>query len=177
MTSDIFSQLNIDASNPWFTHAPHLLDTCINLASQPGQIKILEIGMGDGSSKVFSYIAKNYSNVHITSIETNPAWFDKCYNTFYKDVENVNCILYDSFENKYTSLIEEFDLIFVDQGSWEDRNKSINQFIKQTKCFVVHDYDYIANHWPDTHALLKNTFPYFNWIDEPNTESTLICKK
>jgi hypothetical protein len=86
-----------------------------------------------------------------------------------------------SYDSKYDmeDFKHNYDLIFVDQGDWSDRSKSLVFFKNQTKCFIVHDYDYLQRNWPDIHAMLWEKFNIEwdeNWKQHRVTDPpTLVC--
>lgn len=149
----------------WYTHAPFLYKKCKELIQDKTKINILEIGMGHSSSSILSYFAANFSQIQIETIETIEEWHNTCTEKYYKHLKNVVTHYHTNFEEKYANnfLNKTYDLIFVDQGSWEDRNKSILYFYKQTKSLIVHDYDYNLRVWPDTHNILEQKFKNIIW--------------
>ena len=164
----------------YYTHVPFLFKKCAELCKQ-STVRILELGMGKGSSAILSYFAKNNQNILIDSIETDKVWSDQCFPLYYKGVQNVKPYYMSSYDSKYDmeDFKHNYDLIFVDQGDWSDRNKSLNYFKKQTKCFIVHDYDYLQRTWPDTHNMLWGEFNTEwdeNWKQNRITDPpTLVC--
>jgi hypothetical protein len=163
----------------YYTHVPFVYEKCKNLL-QKKEVNILEIGMGVGSSTVFSYFAKN-KNFIINSIETEKEWYTKCVNQYYNNT-NVKHHFNDSFDIKYTlnSFDTHYDLIFVDQGNWDDRNRSILYFLDKTDSFIIHDYDYNLRTWPDTHSKLLNKFKTIIWDNDwqqnlLTNPPTLVC--
>jgi hypothetical protein len=180
--SDTNQRKNYDVWG-WYTHTPFIYKRCKELMKQ-ANVNILEIGMGVGSSSIFSFFAKNHPNFNVDSIETDYDWYNTCIEKYYSNITNIKYYYHESYDNKYTQeeFSKKYDLIFVDQGSWEDRNKSILHFLKNANSIIVHDYDYNLRVWPDTHDELLKTFANIywdvNWRDLLLTNPpTIVCKK
>jgi hypothetical protein len=179
--SDTNQRKNYDVWG-WYTHTPFIYKRCKELMKQ-ANVNILEIGMGVGSSSIFSFFAKNHPNFNVDSIETDYNWYNTCIEKYYSNITNIKYYYHESYDNKYTQeeFSKKYDLIFVDQGSWEDRNKSILHFLKNANSIIVHDYDYNLRVWPDTHDELLKTFANIdwdvNWRDLLLTNPpTIVCK-
>jgi len=166
----------------YYTHTPYLFKRCKELVKDT-DVNILEIGMGVGSSSILSFFCKNNTNFNVDSIETDYDWYNTCIEKYYKTVTNVEHYYHENYDSKYTQkeFKKKYDLVFVDQRSWEDRNKSILHFLKNTDSIIVHDYDYNLRAWPDTHNKLVETFANIdwdnNWSDSSLTNPpTIVCK-
>lgn len=128
-------------TNPYYTHRKHLKKE-LNSLNKKNKIKILEFGVGDGSSLIFNEFAKNNKNVKIEAFETDKDWLKKTkekyelsnYKFFY--VENWSDFL---TEHKFT---ESYDLVFIDQSPWEARIKTLDILINKSSITILHDYDY-----------------------------------
>lgn len=160
-------------NNIWgyYTHVPYLYKACKQMSSLHQPVNVLELGMGIGSSSIFSYFSNKFP-MNIVSIETNKERFKHCTETYYKNTE-IKYYYHTSYEQKYDDNFfnnKTYDLIFIDQGSWEDRNKSILFYINKTNSFIVHDYDYNLRTWPETHNLLFKKFNKITWNEEWQNE-------
>lgn len=169
------TMLGMDLHNPYYTHAPYLYEVCKRITQNNKRAKVLELGMGNGSSPIFAHFSRE--GMVVDSVETDHTWYLQCVEKYYKGLENVNPVHHLDFKQKYAELNnKEYDLVFVDQGSWEDRNSSLIFLLHRTKCFIAHDYDYNQSHWPETHEMLRATFPEFTLYSEL-TPPTLVCEK
>jgi hypothetical protein len=127
--------------HPYYTHRKYLIEQ-LNLLSKKDHVKILEFGVGDGSSSVFNEFALKNKNFQITAFETDPIWLNKVKNEYelpnynFNYIRDWNDLLLDkNFKDKY-------DLIFVDQSPWEARIKTIDLLIDKSEVIILHDYDY-----------------------------------
>jgi hypothetical protein len=134
-------------TNQYTTHQPLLLEL---LKKTSGNI--LELGCGEGSTKVFKNFVNNKRKLY--SIESNKEWYDK-----YKYLEDENHeLMYinaPSIDNEetgkiWTSYIDEklknikFEIVFIDQSPWTARTECLKYFIDKAKYIVVHDVDYFV---------------------------------
>lgn len=169
--------------NPFYTHRPYLIEELEKLKDKPN-VKIIEFGVGEGSSLIFNEYAKKYSNLQIEAYETDKEWMDSM-EIKYK-LENYNF----HFINDWNSLLvpenfqDQYDLVFIDQAPWEARIASLNLIKEKSQVIILHDYDYynhtITNHIYDVG---ENTFfekynDTFNLINHHQTlPPTLVFNK
>lgn len=128
-------------NNPYYTHQPYLIQELEKLKDLPN-VKILEFGVGDGSSAIFHEYALKYKNLQINAYETDGNWLnnmrDKYHldNYIFNDVENwIDFLISDNFN-------DECDLIFIDQAPWEARIQTLDLIKNKSKVIILHDYDF-----------------------------------
>jgi hypothetical protein len=118
--------------------------------------KVLETGMGFGSTKFFVD-----NGIHTTSIEMQSCdWYEKVC----KEIKDNG--LFTSYLSLGTSGVVEiidsldrFDFIFVD-GHGENRWEQINTSFRHTNVIVTHDTEAMVYEWQNTKLP-----PGWSWID------------
>jgi len=128
-------------SQEYYTHRKYLIKS-LNSLSKKNKIKILEFGVGEGSSLVFNDFASKNKNFSITAFETDYWWLNQT-----KDKYELDNYKFNYVNNWNEFLIEEnfkdnYDLIFIDQSPWEARIKTIDLLISKSKITILHDYDF-----------------------------------
>lgn len=127
------------------THQKYTAKELDNLSSEA---KILELGIGNGSSPLMYEFCKNNPNAIVQSFETDSSWFDKMYKTF-GDLPNYVFKLIGSWDDLKEHVTEEkYDLTFVDQSPWMARIESIDLLKEKCDLFILHDYDFFNKSSP-----------------------------
>lgn len=128
-------------SDPYYTHRKYLKKE-LSLLDSKNKLKILEFGVGEGSSSIFNEFALNNKNIKIEAFETDKAWLDETKEKYELDnykfthIDNWNDFLIEK------NFQENYDLIFVDQSPWEARVKTLDILINKSSVTILHDYDY-----------------------------------
>jgi len=126
--------------NDYYTHQKYLIRT-LNLFDYEKTINCLEFGTGEGSSSVFCDFARKYKNINIESFEHENNWFKTMKSKY--SLENYKFNLIDWSTFNYDNLKDKiYDLIFVDQGSWDARIDTIDNMKDNAKYIILHDYCY-----------------------------------
>jgi len=156
------------------------------------KVNVLEFGSGDGSSIVFNEYANKYKDIlTVQSFEHVIDWYEKMKSKY--SLSNYTFNLVDWAKFDYTELKKEkYDFVFVDQGIWEERIRTIDELKDCTKIFILHDYCYYNGFRQHTtpyqdmpeNSVGKGTYFYEKYNDEfeliPETSlypPTLIFKK
>ena len=144
--------------NPFYTHRPFLINELEKLKNK-STVKILEFGVGDGSSEIIHEYASNNKNFYIEAYETDISWLNEMKRKY--QLENYNFTYIESwdwlFENH--TFDENYDLVFIDQAPWEARIQTLNLISPKSKVSILHDYDFY-NHsiTNDIYATGEGTF-------------------
>lgn len=126
--------------NPYYTHQQSLINT-LNLFDNSKKINILEFGVGEGSSSILNDYAKKNSKIKIQSFEHDLNWLIDMKNKYSLSNYTFNHVDWNSFD--YAELKKyEYDIIFIDQGSWEARITTIDELKNNSKYIILHDYCY-----------------------------------
>ena len=126
--------------NPYYTHQQFLINT-LNLFNNSNKINILEFGVGEGSSSILNDYAQKNSKIKITSFEHDLNWLIDMKNKYSLSNYTFNHVDWESFD--YRELKKyEYDIIFVDQGSWDARITTIDELKNNSKYIILHDYCY-----------------------------------
>jgi hypothetical protein len=129
--------------NPYYTHRPYLID-CLNKLENKNKkqkVKILELGVGDGSSEIFNSFAQKNKNFSIKGFDNDKGWVDSMKSKF--ELKNYKFESIDSWQSFLDSCDKSYyDLVFIDQAPWEARISSLDFFINKSDTIILHDYDY-----------------------------------
>lgn len=127
----------VHCTEAYYTHRPYLSR---ELSRLKDQAKILELGVGHGSSLLIHNYCKD-NNCFATSFETNKQWFDDMKEQY--QLMNYKFNLIESWSNFDEIFIDSFyDLVFVDQSPWEARIDSMDYLASKSNVIILHDYDY-----------------------------------
>jgi hypothetical protein len=131
-------------SHPFYTHQKYLREQLDSLdLTKP--IKCLEFGSGIGSGDVFNEFTSLYPDFQVITYEHDVEWFNQMKEKYSADNYKFNLIKWEEFD--YTALKnEKYDLIFVDQGVWSERARTVRELINNSDIIVVHDFDYFNKH-------------------------------
>lgn len=127
-------------NHPFYTHRQYLIEQIEKLdLTQPNII--LEFGTGIGSGDVFKEYADKYPLLTIISYEHDVEWFNQM-KTQYESTNYIfNLIEWDNFD--YNSLKNKhYNIIFVDQGIWIERARTVDEMIDNSDVIIIHDFDY-----------------------------------
>jgi hypothetical protein len=104
-------------------------------------LKILEFGCGNFSSKLLSWLKPQY-NLQISSFESDINWIKEVQPTISYDIYPVDD--WNSFlsDNKIRLKEEKYDVAFVDQAPWEARHETIKYIKDSCEYIILHDCDY-----------------------------------
>jgi hypothetical protein len=127
--------------NAYYTHQKYLKR---ELDSLKKTAKVLELGVGDGSSPLMYEFCQKNPRAKVFAFENDEGWLNNMKSKY--ELKNYS-FSYLSEWNQLEDMIESsaFDLVFVDQSPWEARTYSIDLLKGRVKTFIVHDYDYF-NH-------------------------------
>ena len=150
-------KLNLNAG--WSYSTQQILNIIPHL--KVGNIKILELGSGESTSKIYDYFSTLFPKVTFYSFETSEEYL--CRRT------DINSVLYDTVENCILPN-EKFDLILVDGPTGEVRNKwyaKIKEICK--KDTIIHIDDFC--HYDSFSTNLDSNFEYttLDYMDRANT--------
>ncbi len=175
--------------NPYYTHQ-ETLTRILNSFNYENEINCLEFGSGDGSSIIFHEFALKNKNLKIESFEHDEAWLNNMKSKY--ELPNYKFNLVDWENIDYTPLKNKtYDLVFVDQGNWESRIKTIDELTFNANCIILHDYCYYNGFGPgmiptpnmdfnsvDENSFFKKYHKHFNLIGETKLyPPTLIFNK
>lgn len=125
--------------NPYYTHQPYLINI-LEKFNYDEKLTFLEFGSGEGSSPIFNKYAQN-KNVTIKSFEHDIDWLNEMKTKYSLPNYIFNQVDWDNFD--YSELkSNKYDLIFVDQGDWDARIKTIDELKDNSKYVILHDYCY-----------------------------------
>jgi hypothetical protein len=143
--------------NPYYTHQKYLESELSNL---PAYSKVLELGIGDGSSPLMYKFCENNKNCKVYAFETDKSWFDKM-NSKYGSLDNYIFTYLNSWDDLKNHIKNTYALAFVDQIPWESRIESIDLLKDICNIFILHDYDYF-NKPEYSHSSIKCNNIYIN---------------
>lgn len=136
----VFLNYKRNNMNTFYTHREYL-KTTLESFDYSKRVTCLEFGSGDGSSSIFNEFAKKHKNIEIHCFEHNEKWLNNMREKY--QMENYVFSLvdwgkldYNTFESDY------YDLVFIDQGDWDSRIKTIDELKDKVKYFILHDYCY-----------------------------------
>lgn len=136
--------------NAYHTHQPYTKSELEKLCKKS---KVLELGLGFGSSPLMYEFCKNNPNSTVQAFETDADWFNQINNQF-GGLTNYTLTLISSWNEIDSHLkSKNYDLVFVDQAPWEARIETIDLLKTKTKVFILHDYDYFNK---SEHLWVKN---------------------
>lgn len=127
--------------NEFYTHRPYLIRE-LNKLLKKKNVRVLEFGIGDGSSEIFYYYTKMYSNIKVIGFENDFNWYNKIKSKY----ENSNYTFeyvsdWNLYLNEY-NFLNCYDLIFIDQNPWDARIKTLDMLKNISSTIILHDYDY-----------------------------------
>lgn len=124
-------------TDAYATHQPVLYEAIKLSEDWYPNLNILELGVGNGSTKLIHSVASPETSV--VSIETDLDWAKK----FAKHIKkNRYLIMVGDWDELYEDWMDTYGLVFIDMGSWEARLKAVKNFI-DSKIVIVHDSDYL----------------------------------
>ena len=130
----------------YYTHQ-ETLNKILESFDYTNQIHCLEFGSGDGSSSVFHRFAKSNPNLVVDCYEHEEGWLNNMSTKY--GLENYKFNVVDWSTINYENLkVKKYDLIFVDQGDWDARIKTIDEMKDYCKYIILHDYCYYNGFGP-----------------------------
>jgi hypothetical protein len=128
-------------THPFYTHRQYLIQELEKLITTP-KVKILEFGVGDGSSLILNDYARTYKNFNVDAYETDNEWL-----TTMKDKYELDNYKFHNTKHWDDLLIPEnftdrYDLIFIDQAPWEARIQTLELVGPRSNVCILHDYDF-----------------------------------
>ena len=124
----------------FYTHREYLIQT-LNEFNYNNVVNCLEFGVGDGSSMIFNQYANRFKNIKIDAFESDVDWLTNMGKKYQMVNYTFNKVKWAGFD--YEKLKNKnYDLIFVDQGDWDARIKTLDELKNYSKYIIVHDYDY-----------------------------------
>ena len=126
--------------NQYYTHQKFLSELLSSFDySKP--VKCLEFGSGDGSSSIFYEYAEKNENLIVECYEHDLEWLKQMESKYGRSNYSFHPVKWD--EMNYEELKKgKYDLIFVDQGDWDARIKTMDSLSDTSKNFILHDYCY-----------------------------------
>ena len=146
------------SSELYYTHRPFLIKELEQLKNLP-KVKILEFGVGDGSSLIFNEYASKYKHFNIQAYETDTNWLINM-----REKYQLNNYIFQSVENWESFLCSEnfdndYDLVFIDQAPWEARIQTLDLLAENARVTILHDYDFFNKGiTPNIYEVGNNTF-------------------
>lgn len=126
--------------NQFYTHQQFLREI-LNSFNYEKNVTCLEFGSGDGSSSVFNEYTKKYDNLNVYCYEHDKEWLKNMESKYSSSNYTFNVVDWNTID--YTELKKnKYDLIFVDQGDWDARIKTIDELKDCAKYIILHDYCY-----------------------------------
>ena len=122
----------------FYTHRPFLKEQLNKLKDNA---RVLELGVGDGSSLLMKEHCELNKSCEVLAFETDKGWHETMKQKYSCGNYNFNHLKDWNEISEYLSH-DYYDLVFVDQAPWEARIDCINLLKDKTSVFVVHDYDY-----------------------------------
>jgi hypothetical protein len=159
--------------NPYYTHQQSLIDILNLFEYDTNVLNFLEFGSGEGSSPIFNEYAKKSENVNVQSFEHDLDWLNDMKSKYSLKNYTFKHVSWENFD--YTQLKEhKYDLVFVDQGDWSARIRTIDELKYNSKYIILHDYCYYngfrGSNIPDSDrewalSVEKNTFFHDKYAD------------
>lgn len=157
--------------NPYYTHRPYLIEQ-LKLLALKDSAKILEFGVGEGSSSILSEFSKNNPHFEVQAFETDLSWIKSMEEKYsHKNYQFFHVSDWaDLFSKEEFS--DVYDLIFIDQAPWEARILTLNTLIRKAKRIILHDYDFFNVgicddvFRVDQHSFLSPYFKEYNILTE-----------
>jgi len=132
--------------NPYYTHQ-ETLNKILESFDYTKPVHCLEFGSGDGSSSIFNKFCAIHPNLTVDCFEHESGWLNDMSNKY--KLTNYNFNVVDWSTINYEKLkIKKYDLIFVDQGDWDARIKTIDELKNNCKYIILHDYCYYNGFGP-----------------------------
>lgn len=126
--------------NPYYTHQKYLIQL-LNSFNYDKIVKCLEFGTGDGSSSVFYDYCKKETNINVLAFEHDLNWLNTVSEKYKLPNYTFNHVNWGDLD--YNNLKSDtYDLVFVDQGDWDARIKTIDELKNSSKYIILHDYCY-----------------------------------
>lgn len=140
--------------DPYYTHQEYLKR---ELTSLKKTAKVLELGVGNGSSPLMYEFCQNNPKAKVFAFENDESWLNSMKNQY--ELKNYT-FSYISEWNKLEDMIvnSTFDLVFVDQSPWEARSYSVDLLKDRVKTFIIHDYDYFNQGYESSYVNNENSF-------------------
>jgi len=124
------------------TFATHEQYTREELSKLKSDAKVLELGIGEGSSPLMYEFCKNNPDAVVQAFETDATWFNMMYQKF-GDLPNYIFNQIETWDDLVNHTTEKsYDFTFVDQAPWMARIESIDLLKDKCDLFILHDYDY-----------------------------------
>lgn len=131
----------IHRSNAFATHQPVLIEL-FNHLSEEGAV--LELGSGLGSTELLHKLCLK-NNRPLLTVDDSQEWLSKYETDFSSLNHKYKLIAIDQIHKDKEIKDTKWELIFIDQGSWESRAESVKLFKKKAKFLVIHDSDYFPS--------------------------------
>ena len=131
----------IHKTNAFATHQPVLIEL-FNHLSKDGAV--LELGSGLGSTELLHNLCLK-DNRSLLTVDDSEEWLQKYEHQFTSSNHKYKLLPIESINSDSEILNTKWELIFVDQGSWENRVESVKVFKDICKFIVVHDSDYFPS--------------------------------
>ena len=97
---------------------------------------VLELGAGDYSTPLIHTAAER--GVKVLTIDDNKEWFDK-YKHLQTDLHDFRFISSKNIQKFYDNDTEQWGLVSVDNGSWDNRFAAIKKYKDVADYMVIHD--------------------------------------
>jgi len=170
--------------NPYYTHQKYLTKELSKLDYRK-PVRVLEFGIGDGSSSIFSDFTQRYSNLEAHSYESDLSWhhnMSKKYATKNYNFHHVDS--WDELVKDNKSLTHMYDLVFVDTDPFQSRIDIINLVRNNAKVIILHDFGFynkgvITDLWSVGNGSFFKKLLGRDFIMEPNHEidpGTLVLR-
>ena len=144
----------------WCSHRPALWD-----ALHHTEGKVIEFGMGDGSTLQLHNYCAEYSRV-IRSYDSDIEWVDK-----FKWLQDENHAIRHKLNWDDTDLY--CGLLFIDHAPGERRRIDIERAAFTAQIIVAHDTEPSADHGYQMRDILK-MFPYMKDYETPGAWTTVV---
>ena len=135
---------------PWYEFGSHKL--VLAKALKRVSRSVLELGAGDFSTPLIHTVAER--GVKVLTIDDNHDWLDK-YKYLRTDLHDFKYIDNKDIQTFYDGDNEQWELVFVDNGTWEARGPAIEKYREIADYMVIHD----SNYFPDNGIFGKTLEP------------------
>jgi hypothetical protein len=127
--------------NAFATHQPVLIEIFKHLSKEGS---VLELGSGLGSTELLHNLCLK-DNRKLVTVDDSEEWLQKYENQFTSPNHKYKLLPIENINYDKEILDTKWELIFIDQGSWENRVESVKVFKDICKFLVIHDSDYFPS--------------------------------
>jgi hypothetical protein len=141
--------------NAYATHQPVLI-AMFSALDMRGK-NVIELGVGNGSTELLHHLCYE-SGAYLVSADGDQAWIDMFTHRFRSPEHDFLTIPAENMEQSALAHVVHPEIVFIDQGSWDGRGRSIEYWAERAQYVVVHDSDLYHQHlvrfkhWKEYHV-------------------------